>query len=572
MKKATPVFDPRGAAAVLAALNLAFAAACGGPAGPPASAGLKVSDFPAIDPAAVMEHVKVLASDEFEGRGPGTRGEEKTVAYLIDQLKRIGLAPGNTDGTYVQKVPLAGITVQGNPTLTFNHGGAVRALKWKDDYVAWTKRFVEKVNLNDSEMVFVGYGVQAPEFGWDDYKGVDLEGKTMVVLIGDPPVPDPADPAALDPKTFGGRTMTYYGRWSYKFEMGAKMGAAAILIVHETGPAAYPFSVVQSRVTEQFDIVAPDKNMSRPAVEGWITLDQAKALFAGAGKDFESLKKAALSRDFTPVPLATAASLTLDNSLRTIDSQNVMAKLEGSDPALKDEYVIYTAHWDHYGIGPEINGDRIYNGALDNATGVGGILELARALKKMSPPPKRSVLFLFVTAEEQGLLGSAFYATHPVYPPAKTAGVINVDAMNVYGRTKDLVIVGLGLSDLDDDMQAAAAEQGRVLKPDPSPEKGSFFRSDHFPFAKQGIPAINPNGGTEVIGRPAGWVTELREEYTKNDYHKPSDEIGPDWDLSGAVEDLALFLAVGYRVANAAKLPDWKPGAEFQRRKESQGK
>ncbi len=469
----------------------------------PKAADLKVADLPAIDPAAVMEHVKVLASDGYEGRAPGTRGEELSVAYMIDQLKRIGLEPGNTDGTYIQKVPLAGITVQDSPMLTFTYGGAVQALKWKDDYVAWTKRFVESVDLKDSEMVFVGYGVQAPEYSWDDYKGVDLKGKTMVVLVGDPPVPDPANPAALDPKVFGGRTMTYYGRWSYKYEMGARMGAAAVLIVHETEPAAYPFSVVQSRVTEQFDIVAPDKNMGRAAVEGWITLDQAKALFAGAGKDFETLKKAALNRDFAPVPLAATASVSLKNALRTIDSRNVAARLTGSDPALKNETVIYTAHWDHYGIGPEINGDKIYNGALDNATGVAGVLELARAFKKINPPPKRSILFLFVTAEEQGLLGSTYYALHPIDPLAQTAGVINIDAMNVYGRTKDLVIVGLGLSDLDDFMQAAAAEQGRILKPDPTPEKGSFFRSDHFPFAKQGVPALNP-GARDGISRPPG--------------------------------------------------------------------
>lgn len=545
--------------------------ACGKPAGgPSASAGPKVADFPTIDPAAVMEHVKVLASDAYEGRAPGTRGEELSVAYMIEQLKRIGLEPGNPDGTYIQKVPLAGITVRGNPTMTFKKDGAVQALKWKDDYVAWTKRYVESIDLADSTMVFVGYGVQAPEYSWDDYKGVDLKGKTMVVLVGDPPVPNPADPAALDPKVFGGRTMTYYGRWSYKYEMGAKMGAAAVLIVHETGPAAYPFSVVQSRVTEQFDLVEPDKNMGRAAVEGWITLDQAKALFAGAGKDFEAMKKAALTREFVPVPLATTASVAFTNALRTIDSRNVAAKLEGSDPLLKDEYVLYTAHWDHYGIGPEINGDKIYNGALDNATGVGGVLELARALKKTNPPPKRSFLFLFVTAEEQGLLGSTYYALHPIHPLAKTAGVINIDSLNVYGRTKDLVIVGLGLSDLDNVMQAAAAEQNRVLKPDPTPEKGSFFRSDHFPFAKQGVPAINPGGGSEFLGRPADWGLKIREEYTRNNYHKPSDEIRPDWDLSGAVKDLALYLAVGYRIANAAALPEWKPGSEFKRKPEAQ--
>ena len=545
--------------------------ACGGAtSAPPEPKPLTVSALPAIDGNAVMQHVKVLASDEYEGRAPGSRGEELSVAYMENQLKQLGVKPGNTDGTYVQKVPLVGITVQGTPVLSFRTGGRRQDLKWKDDYVAWTKRVVEAVSVSNSEMVFVGYGVQAPEFNWDDYKGVDLKGKTMVVLVGDPPVPDPANPAALDPKTFGGRAMTYYGRWSYKYEMGAKMGAAAVLIVHETEPAAYPFSVVQGKVTEQFDLVTPDKNMGRAAVEGWITLDQAKALFTAAGKDFDALKQAAVTRTFTPVPLKTTASVALKNALRTIDSTNVVARIEGSDPVLKDEYVIYTAHWDHFGIGPEINGDKIYNGAMDNATGIGGVIELARALTQVSPPPKRSILILFVTAEEQGLLGSAYYAMTPIYPLAKTAAVINIDSLNVHGTTKDLVVVGLGNSELDDYMQRAAAEQGRVLKPDPTPEKGSYYRSDHFPFAKQGVPALHAGGGTEYVGRPADWGLKIREDYTRNDYHKPSDEIKPDWDLSGGVQDLQLYLAVGYRVANADTLPAWKPGTEFKAKRDAQ--
>jgi len=525
---------------------------------------LAVAALPAVDGAAVLGHVKVLSSDEYEGRAPGTRGEELSVAYMVNQLKGLGLKPGNSDGTYIQKVPLSGSAVQGSPVLSFRKGGRRQDLKWKDDYVAWTKRFQETVGVTDSEMVFVGYGVQAPEFSWDDYKGVDLKGKTMVVLIGDPPVPDPADPAALDPKTFGGRAMTYYGRWSYKYEMGAKMGAAAVLIVHETGPAAYPFSVVQSKVTEQFDLVAPDKNMGRAAVEGWITLDQAKKMFAAAGQDFEALKKAAVTREFKPVPLGTTASVALRNKLRTIDSTNVVARLDGSDPVLKDECVIYSAHWDHFGIGPEVNGDKIYHGAVDNASGIGGLIELARTFTKVVPPPKRSILILLVTAEEQGLLGSTYYAENPIFPLAKTAGVINVDAMNVHGRTKDLVVVGLGNSELDDVLQKAAAEQGRVLKPDPKPENGSFFRSDHFSFVKRGVPAINPSGGVDYIGRPGDWGIKIMEDFIKNDYHKPSDKIRPDWDMAGAAEDLQLYLAVGYRVANAARLPEWKPGSEFK--------
>ena len=545
--------------------------ACNRPSKPvPEPPPLAVSALPPIDGAAVLAHTKILASDEYEGRAPGTRGEDLTVAYLVDELKRIHLKPGNTDGTYIQKVPLAGIAVQGSPALTFRKGAHLQTLKWKDDYVAWTKRFLDSVTVTDSEMVFVGYGIQAPEFNWDDYKGVDLKGKTMVVLVGDPPVPDPANPAALDPNTFGGRAMTYYGRWSYKYEMAAKMGAAAVLIVHETEPAAYPFSVVQSKVTEQFDLVSPDHNMGRAAVEGWITLDQAKALFASSGQDFDALKKAAAIRSFTPVPLGATASIALHNKLRTIESTNVVARLEGTAPVLKDEFVIYTGHWDHFGIGPAVNGDKIYNGAVDNASGCAGIIEIARAFTKLAPPPKRSILFLFVTAEEQGLLGSTYYALNPIYPLGRTAGVINIDSLNVHGRTKDLVVVGLGNSELDDYMLAAAAEQGRTLKPDPTPEKGGFFRSDHFSFAKQGVPAINPGGGIEFVGRPADWGLKILEDFTKNTYHKPSDEVRPDWDLSGAVEDLTLYLAVGYRLANAPKMANWKPGFEFKAKRDAQ--
>ena len=342
---------------------------------------------PDFSAAAVMAHVKVLASDEFEGRGPGTRGEEKTVAYIAEQFQKAGVKPGAADGTYFQAVPMVGITADPSTTLTFAKGAATRTLKFKDDMVVWTKRVAPEVSLAASDVVFVGYGIEAPEFNWDDYKGVDLKGKTMVVLVGDPPVPDPADPVALDPKTFGGRAMTYYGRWTYKYEMGAKMGAAGVLIVHQTGPAGYPFAVVQGKTAEQFDLVTPDKNAGRAAVEGWITHEQARRLFAGAGKDFDALEKQAATRAFTPVALGATASVTLANSIRTIDSQNVVGLLEGSDPTLKHDYVIYTAHWDHFGVGVPIGGDKVYNGAQDNAAGCAGVIQLARAFTKVQPPP-----------------------------------------------------------------------------------------------------------------------------------------------------------------------------------------
>jgi Zn-dependent M28 family amino/carboxypeptidase len=529
----------------------------------------KVS-FPSIDAGAVLGHIKVLASDQYEGRAPGTKGEELTTTYIIDQFKQVGLKPGNTDGSYIQKVPLVGITADPNVTLVFKKGSKEQKLRFKDDFVAWTKRVTEIAQLDNSEMVFVGYAVQAPEFNWDDYKGVDLKGKTMVVLVGDPPVPDPADPSKLDPKVFGGKAMTYYGRWTYKYEMGAKMGAAGVLIVHETEPAGYPFSVVQSKVTEQFDLVAPDKNMGRSAVEGWITLDQARKLFTLAGKDFDSLKKSAVSREFKPVPLGVNASITLRSTLRTIDSRNVVGKLEGSDPNLKNEYVIFTSHWDHFGIGPEVNGSKIYHGAVDNASGVGGLIEIARAFTKLAEPPRRSLLFLSVTAEEQGLLGSEYYAQNPIYPLAKTLAVVNMDALNVYGKTKDLTITGPGNSDLDDYASQVAAEQERVVKPDPMPEKGSYYRSDHFPFARQGVPALASGGGIDYIGKPPEYGKQVRNNYTTNDYHKPSDVIKPDWDLSGAVQDLQYYWMVGYRVAQAEKYPEWKPGAEFKAKRDEQ--
>jgi len=418
----------------------------------------------------------------------------------------------------------------------------------------------DQASLDRSELVFVGYGVVAPEYNWDDYKGVDMKGKTLVMLVGDPPVPDPANPSALDPKTFGGSAMTYYGRWTYKYEIGAMKGAAGVLIVHETAPAGYGFNVIQGKTGEQFDLVTPDKNMGRAAIEGWITLDQATRLLRLSGQDFDALKKQAVTREFKPVPLGVTASMTIRNTLRTIDSKNVLAKLDGSDPALKDEYVIYTAHWDHFGK----SGEGIFHGAQDNASGTASMLEIARAFAKVSPPPRRSILFVSVTAEEQGLLGSEYYSVTPVYPLAKTLANVNIDGINVHGRTKDLILVGYGASDLDDYTRAAAAEQGRTIHGDAEPEKGFYYRSDHFNFAKLGVPALDPDEGVDYIGKPAGYSQRVRDDFTNNRYHTPKDVVLPEWDLSGAAEDLKVFFAVGYRVAQADKFPEWKPGNEFK--------
>jgi Zn-dependent M28 family amino/carboxypeptidase len=370
---------------------------------------------------------------------------------------------------------------------------------------------------------------------------------------------------------FNGKAMTYYGRWTYKFEEGARKGAAAVLIVHETGPAGYPFAVVQGNLGEKFSLAAPDKNMGRATIEGWITTDAAKKLFAMSGQDFDALKTQSLSRDFKPVPLGVKASMAIGNTMRTIDSRNVVARLEGSDPSLKNEYVVYSAHWDHLGVGEPVNGDKIYNGAVDNASGVGTVLEIARALKQ-APPAKRSFLFLMVTAEEQGLLGSEYYSLNPLYPLAKTAANINVDEINPWGRTKQLPVVGLGNSDLDDYLRAAATEQGRTLLGDTDPEKGFYYRSDHFNFAKQGVPALDPSmhPGVDFVDKPADWAKKMKDDWENHVYHSPQDQVQPDWDLSGAAEDAQLFIAVGYRVANADKLPEWKPGNEFKSIREAQ--
>ncbi len=527
-----------------------------------------IGDLPELDIDAVLAHTKTLSSDEFGGRGPGTRGEDLTVAYITDQFRKLGLKAGNTDGTFVQKVPLVGITPAPAP-LTFRKGVQEQQLTWKDDVVAWTKHVAPSATIDNSDVVFVGYGVVAPEYDWDDYKGIDVTGKTLVMLVNDPPVQDPDNPSTLDPKVFGGRAMTYYGRWTYKFEMAASKGAAGVLLVHEAESAGYPFSVVQAKVLEQFDLVTPDRNMGRAAIEAWITIDKARDLARLGGQDFDTLKSQASTREFKPVPLGVKASMTITNTLRTIDSKNVVARLDGRDPELKSEYVIYSAHWDHIGVGAAVDGDTIYNGAKDNAVGVAGIIDIARAFTKLPAPPKRSIVFLALTAEEQGLLGSAYYSLAPIYPLARTAANINIDGLNVAGRTRDLTLVGYGASELDDYARDAAGEQGRVVRPDPEPEQGFYYRSDHFNFAKQGVPALDPDDGFEYLGKPKEFGERVRRDWNERDYHQPSDVVRSDWDLTGAREDLKVFFAVGYRVAESDTMPEWKAGNEFKAKRDA---
>ena len=519
--------------------------------------------FDAITANDIMQHTKVMSADEYEGRGPGTKGEELTVKYLTEQFQRIGLKPGNPDGTFVQKVPLVGFT--GAPTASFTAGGKQMNLQFPQDYVAVSRRFVPESKVENSDIVFVGYGVVAPEYGWDDYKGLDVRGKTIVMLINDPQVPASSNAATLDDKMFKGKAMTYYGRWTYKYEIASEKGAAAAVIIHETEPAGYPYEVVSgSWSRENFDIQTPDKNMGRVAVESWITTDRARELFTASGQDFDALKKAALSKDFKPVALNAKANMTVKNTLREINSSNVIGKLEGSDATLKNEYVVYTAHWDHLGRDPKLTGDQIFNGALDNASGTAALIEIAEAFTKMPTPPKRSILFLAVTAEEKGLLGAKYYAENPLYPLNKTLANINMDGVNQWGRTTDITMVGDDNSTLIDLLREAATAQRRTVNPDPESEKGFYYRSDHFEFAKQGVPALYTDSGVSYEGKDSAFSKQKRDEYTSKDYHKVSDQIKSDWDLTGAVDDAQLLTMIGYRVAQGDRYPEWKAGSEFK--------
>jgi Zn-dependent M28 family amino/carboxypeptidase len=521
----------------------------------------------AINAADLLKHIKVLGSDEFEGRAPGSKGEELTVKYISEQFKALGLNPGNPNGSYTQEVPLAGITTA--PTASFTVGGKKTDLKFPDDYVASSARLQPELKAENTDVVFVGYGIVAPEYGWDDYKGVDVRGKTILMLINDPPIPDPADPKQLDPKMFKGRAMTYYGRWTYKYEIAAQKGAFAAVIIHETEPAAYPYSVVMtSWAKENFEIDAANKNVDAVPVRAWINLDVAKKLLADSGQDFDALKKAAITKEFRPVALGAKANFDLKQTVRSFKSRNLVGKIDGSDPKLKDEWIVYTAHWDHLGRHEELKGDQIFNGALDNASGVATILEIAKAHMKLPSPTKRSVLFMAPTAEESGLLGAKFYATNPLYPLAKTLADINIDGASAWGKTSDIEDVSDGNSTLDDMLGDAASRHGRVLKPNSRPERGSFYRADHFEFSKLGVPSLYPGTGKEVIGKPTGFGTEKREEYVAKHYHQPSDQVDPAWDLSGAAEDAVLLFEVGYQVANGDKYPEWKPGTEFKAKRD----
>jgi Zn-dependent M28 family amino/carboxypeptidase len=522
----------------------------------------------AITPDGLLAHIKILASDEFEGRAPGTKGEELSVKYITDQFKQIGLKPGNPDGSYIQEVPLVGI--KSEPRMVLAVGDKRTELKYPDDFVASSVQLQSEIKINKSDVVFVGYGIVAPEYGWNDYKDVDVSGKTILMLIGDPPVPERKDASKLDDKMFKGKAMTYYGRWTYKYEIAARKGAAAAVIIHETEPAAYPYSVVKSSWgKENYEVDNPDKNMDAVPVRSWITLDVAKKLLADSGQDFEALKKSAITKEFRPILLNAKANIEITQTLRSFKSRNVIGKLDGSDPKLQDEYVIYTAHWDHLGRHPELQGDQIFNGAIDNASGVASIIQLAAAFTKLNPPPKRSVLFMATTGEEAGLLGAKFYAERPLYPLEKTLADINIDTVNPWGKTHDIEDLSDNNSTLDDLLAAAAQRNGRVMMPNSQPEKGSFYRADHFEFSKRGVPSLYTGGGKDFIGKPANFGQQKKDDYTAHHYHQVSDEVDPNWDLSGAVQDVDLLFEVGYQVANGDKFPEWKPATEFKPKRDA---
>ncbi len=513
----------------------------------------------------ILLHTKILASDEFEGRAPGTTGEILTVDYITKIYRQLGLEPGNPDGSFVQQVPLYGYKSSARASIASATKNIT--LSYPENFVAVSRKQQEKIDVEGSEMVFVGYGVVAPEYGWDDYKGIDVKGKTIVMLVGDPPVAIAQDSGKLDNKYFKGTAMTYYGRWTYKYEIASAKGAAAAIIVHETGAAGYPFEVVTgSWGHENFDIANPNDTSYHVSVESWISTPKAKEIFAVSGQSFDELKKLAATKKFAPVNLSCKANFNISNTLRSVQSKNVLAKINGTDPKLKEEYIVYTAHWDHLGKDESKQGDQIFNGALDNASGVAGLLEIAEAFTKA--PPKRTVLFMALTGEEEGLLGAKYYTASPFYPLNKTVANINMDVINPHGITNDLVVIGSGQNQLEDVLKKVLTSRKRVVAPETTPEKGFYYRSDHFEFAKAGIPALYVKIGVNFQGKTKEWGKEQSEKYITTDYHKVSDDVKPEWSFDGGAEDMKALFLVGAELAGSTSFPSWKAGSEFKARRE----
>lgn len=505
----------------------------------------------------LKQHVLVLADDSMQGRAPASPGEEKTVAYLVAQFEAMGLKPGN-NGSFIQEVPVLAQTTRRDAKLTLRQGGrSVQSFEFGPDFVVSPYAAFTEIDIKDAELVYVGYGIQAPEEGWDDYKGLDVKGKILVFKNSDP---------SSFPDKFAGNARLYYGRWSYKFEKAQELGALGALIVHTTPTAGYPWAVVQNSFgRERFDLI--EENTGSPTqVQGWISSQTSVAIFERAGLDLQKLMDSAESADFKPVSLGrTRLSVKAVADVRNIVLKNVIGVLPGSDTTLKDEYVVFSAHHDHLGMAPTpVNGDSIYNGALDNASGTSAFLNIAKAFSKVPNHHHRSLLFVAVGGEESGLLGANYFAANPTVSPAKMAANINIDGVNIFGRTTDIVSVGFGKNTLDEVIQAEAAKDGRTVKPDAFPEQGFFYRSDHFAFAKIGVPALYTNRGTDFIGKPEDYATTVAEDYTRNRYHAVGDEYNDSWDLSGAVEDVRLLFRVALSVANNPVMPTWYPGNEFE--------
>jgi Zn-dependent M28 family amino/carboxypeptidase len=533
--------------------------------GAPSTDGLTPAEAAAsarVTAAAIDAPLRYLSDDLLEGRGPGTRGSDLAIRYVAAEMEAMGLQPGATDGagqspSFLQEVPLVGYTSQLPATETFvatSSAASTLTLSFPTDLVALAGVLDAKVAVDAPDVVFVGYGIVAPEFQWDDYKNVDVKGKVVLVMNNDP---------STDPDLFAGTRRLWYGRWDYKYLEAAKHGASGAIVIHTTPSAAYPWQVVvasNARERFQLPLVAGEPRL---VADMWATEEASRKIAALGGKDLDALRATAEKREFVPVPLGVKVAFTFTNALRTIESENVVGVLPGSDPVLAKEAIVYSAHHDHLGIGRPKDGDAIYNGAVDNASGCATLLAIARAAA-LSEPTKRSRVFLSVAAEEQGLLGSEWYAKHPTFPAGKIAVDLNIDSANVNGRTSDVGFTGYGRSSVDAVVEAVARAQGRTVHAEAFPEKGSYYRSDQFSFAKVGVPGIFVSGGPSYIGRPPGWGEEQTELYEKLHYHQPSDEYSKDWDLSGEVEDAQLLLVAGIRIANDAALPTWKPGDEFE--------
>lgn len=515
-----------------------------------------------FDPAKLRERVIRLSADDFEGRGPGTEGGKKAAQYIADQMKIAGIAPANK-GSYFQNVPLVGVKADPTAKLEVSGKGGSKSFNFGDDFVASTGAQTANVSLN-SELVFVGYGIDAPLYKWNDYKGPadQFKGKVLVMLVNDPPA------TKDEPNLFGGKALTYYGRWTYKYEEGARRGAAGVLLIHTTDSAGYGWNVVRtSNGNWRYEIARTkaDKTPILP-VKGWVTNDLAEKVFKLAGLDLEKLKKAAQRRDFTPVRVGMTAKLDLKSEVRHLTSPNVVGVVKGSDPKLSKEYVVFSAHWDHLGIGePDKNGDRIYNGAYDNASGVAAVLGIGEVLAMMprGERPKRSIVIFSPTAEEQGLLGAEYYSTHPLFPLAKTAADINIDGVNFFGKVSDVVPLGADRSTLLDVIKGAAQERSMSVKPDSRPEQGFFYRSDHFPFAKVGVPSVNFQHGDSFMNPLSGPAAEFFRDYTAKYYHQTTDEYHDWWDMTAMIQEAEIALAIGVKVANDRQAPHFLPTDEF---------